>query len=134
VSVSQNGVDWFVFSTCQLSLAEAPLHPGCAGVYPVLSRSQAGFPHASLPTTVPIEDLLGQEIDFLQIPAGAGGDSFDLADVGLAWARYVRIDAASFVDGPGAAPVGGFDLDAVAALHSAPATDLDGNGVPDAVE
>jgi hypothetical protein len=135
VSVSQDGATWYTFSACQLSLDDAPYHPGCAGVYPVLSNQDPAFPHASVPTTgPPIEDLVGQSVLTLAVPEGAGGDSFDLADVGLGWARYVLIEAADFVDGPAAAPTAGFDLDAVAAVRSAPATDADENGIPDAVE
>lgn len=135
ISVSQDGTSWFTFSSCNLSLADAPYHPGCAGVYPVLSNTNPAFPHASIPTTEPpIEDLVGQNVLTLEVPEGAGGDSFDLADVGLSWARYVLVEGAPFVDGPAAAPTAGFDLDAAAAIHSVPATDADENGVPDAVE
>ena len=61
--------------------------------------------------------------------AGSGGDSFDLADVGLAVARFVRIDG-----GPqkmGLAGLAGFDLDAVAAVHSVDTAgpDADGDGM-----
>ena len=81
------------------------------------------------------EALVGLSALTTPAPPGAGGNGFDLADVGLAWARYVRIEGADFVPG---GVVGtdnaGFDLDAVAALHSAPATDADSNDIPDAVE
>jgi len=133
VSVSQDGVTWVAFPGCVLDPAQAPYYPGCAGVRPVLSDAEV--PHPSLPTSTPVEDLVG--IDLLGPPItveGAGGDSFDLADVGLAWARYVRIEAAGYVDGPFGADNAAFDLDAVAAVHSAVATDADGNGIPDAVE
>ena len=43
-------------------------------------------------------------------PAVTGGDGFDLAEVGLERARFVRIRDAS---GMGAPPTTGFDLDAV---------------------
>jgi hypothetical protein len=43
-------------------------------------------------------------------PATAGGDPFDLADLGLAAARYVRV-----TDRPGDGAV--FDLDAVSIVH-----------------
>lgn len=132
VSVSQDGVTWFSFP-CALDPGEAAaLHPGCAGVYPVLSAP--GLSHASIPSEVPIEDLVGQEILFLQVPEGAGGDAFDLADVGLAWARYLRVESAAFATFPAVAPVVGFDFDAAAAVNSVPASDADGNGIPDAVE
>ena len=70
----------------------------------------------------------------MSIPEGSGGDSFDLADVGLTWARYVRIDGADFVDGPVGANNFGFDLDAVAAVNSVPFTDVNMNGIPDVLE
>ncbi len=134
VSVSQDGTTWFAFP-CNLVIGESPYHPGCAGIYPVLSDGTAGTPHASIPTTEPpIEDLVGVSAVTLPVPEGAGGDSFDLADVGLGWARYVKVEAASFVDGPVGASNAGFDLDAVAAVNSVPATDTNMNGIPDAVE
>ncbi len=136
VSVSQNGIDWVVFD-CTLDLAAGPWWHGCAGVHPVLSTAaDEHAPHPSIPTTVPIEDLVGLDVDALALapPAGSGGDGFDLADVGLGWARFVRIEAAGFVPGPVGAGNAGFDLDAIAAVHSAPATDADANGIPDAVE
>lgn len=53
----------------------------------------------------------------------AGGDRFDLAELGLAWIRYVRlVDAGGEVEDGGAAPMWaerGADVDAVAALHHA---------------
>ena len=69
--------------------------------------------------------------------SGAGGDAFDLAEVGLAQARYVRITDLNLGTGfPGNAE--GFDLDAVVALHALPAgqggLDSDGDGLPDADE
>jgi hypothetical protein len=133
VSVSQDGSTWYSFSSCMLVQTEGPYYEGCAGVYPVLSDDED--PHPSLPSSTPILDLIG--LDILGPPIeieGSGGDSFDLADVGLSWARYVRIDAASFVDGPFGVNNAGFDLDAVAAVNSVVATDADMNGIPDAVE
>jgi hypothetical protein len=54
-------------------------------------------------------------------PALAGGDAFDLADLGLATARYIRLldvgvayyGGRMWCGGGG----GGFDLDAIAAVH-----------------
>jgi len=55
----------------------------------------------------------------------SGGDGFDLANVGLPWAAYVRItDVAGVIRDVGdlpqftVAPNAGFDLDAVAAVHA----------------
>lgn len=137
VGVSQDGVTWHEFP-CQLVVQPALglWYPGCAGVYPVLSHAgQPSTPHASIPTEVPLAALIGLPSEPPPNPGGAGGDSFDLAAVGLAWARYVRIRDPDFWTGdPFGATNAGFDLDAVAAVHSAPATDTNGNGVPDALE
>ena len=48
---------------------------------------------------------------------GLSGDAFDLAEVGLAEARWVRIRD---LGTGGEAPSAGFDLDAVGAVHFAP--------------
>jgi len=134
VSVSQDGTSWQVFP-CANSSADHPLYPGCAGVYPVLANGETDARHPSVPTFGPsVAELLGQNIESVVVPEGSGGDSFDLGDVGLAWARYVRIRAADHVVGPYGLDNAGFDLDAVAAVHSVPATDADGNGIPDALE
>jgi hypothetical protein len=53
-------------------------------------------------------------------PATAGGDPFDLADVGLTEARYVRIrDRSNEVCPDGGGPnTDGFDLDAVSIVNA----------------
>lgn len=69
--------------------------PGCAGVHPVF-----GGPGAADPTD----------------PATAGGEAYDLADIGLSSARFVRIvdtGANSYVG-----TTGGFDLDAIAVVNA----------------
>jgi hypothetical protein len=130
VAVSGNGIDWAVFPC---DLAGAPLHAGCAGVYPVFANADdAETPSPLVPSTMPLAALVGVPRDTFVPPAGSGGDSFDLADVGLFAARFVRI-----AGGPRDARLGGlsgFDLDAVAAVHSldlAGAPDADGDGFPD---
>ena len=134
VSVSQDGAVWSAFP-CAQTTGDHPFYPGCAGVYPVLANGETDARHPSVPTlSPPIESFIGQLKPNVVTPEGSGGDSFDLADVGLAWARYVKIEAADHVIGPGDPPIGGFDLDAIAAVNSASATDANGNGVPDAVE
>jgi hypothetical protein len=122
VSVSQDGSTWYEFDCALDPLEEANLYPGCAGIYPVFADGlDPAAPHASIPSDTPIEDLIGQDIFAFPIPAGSGGDSFDLADVGLEWAAFVRVEAASFLSGPsGGSNNAGFDLDAVAAVHSEP--------------
>ncbi|MBI4242427.1 MAG: hypothetical protein HY613_11995 [Candidatus Rokubacteria bacterium] len=70
--------------------------------------------------------------------SGHGGDAFDLATVGLAHARFVRITDPSLPTGiPGSSE--GFDLDAVVALHARPLLglgqlDTDGDGLSDEAE
>jgi hypothetical protein len=133
VSVSADGIRWSVFPC---ALTAPPYYPGCAGVYPVFA--DAGDPLAASPlepSTTPIASLVGVPVDGFTPPPGSGGDSFDLAAVGLAAARFVRIDAGPY--DARLAGLSGFDLDAVAAVHSvdvAGLPDADGDGFPDAAD
>jgi len=130
VSVSADG-EHFVAFPCALD--QSPYYPGCAGIYPVFANADdPAAPSPLEPSTTPIADLVGIPIDSFTPPAGSGGDSFDLAAVGLAMARFVRIEGSSLR--PGLEGLAGFDLDAVAVLHSAAGAgepDSDGDGVPD---
>ncbi len=101
IAVSQDGVNFVEFPFDRVSL------DGLAGQLPVHSHPDNGID----PTD----------------PTVSGGDSFDLADVGLSWAAYVRItdvggeipdvgDLPPFLPPPNA----GFDLDAVAAVNACP--------------
>ncbi|RMD81139.1 MAG: carboxypeptidase regulatory-like domain-containing protein, partial [Candidatus Dadabacteria bacterium] len=95
VEVSLDGLTWRRFP------ADPETGRGMAGREPVVANSANGM------------DPLAPE---------AGGDRFDLAAVGLSYARFVRIidagaeadDAGNHVPGGGKA---GFDLDAVAAAN-----------------
>jgi hypothetical protein len=90
VAVSEDGERWMTF-VCDPT--EGP-YPGCAGVTPTLEYDAVEL--------VPID------------PEQCGGDAFDLADVALARARFVRIrDLAD----EGTAPSAGFDLDAIGLVH-----------------
>lgn len=100
VSVSDDGVTWSTFPCTALATDPAP-YGACAGWHPVRSASSNGVS--------PFD------------PEKAGGDPFDLADLGVKRARFVRI-----VDrGLGECPKSpaekvstvGFDLDAVASVH-----------------
>lgn len=93
VAASEDGVEWHEWP-CDPADSEGGF-PGCAGVALVYANPDNGID----PTD----------------PEEAGGDAFDLADVGLARARYVRIrdSGANPYDGPG----GGFDLDALAVVN-----------------
>jgi hypothetical protein len=131
VSVSEDGVAWVAFPC---AMDSAPFYAGCAGVYPVFANADdPNAPSPLVPSTTPIAALVGVPFDGFVAPAGSGGDSFDLADVGVARARFVRIEGGQ-ID-PRLAGLSGFDLDAVAALNSADPSeppDGDGDGVPDA--
>jgi hypothetical protein len=92
VSVSDDGFTWFTYP-CTANAGNPP-YGKCAGTNPVFS------PPAS-PTDYP----------------ACGGDAFDLEDLGLAHAKYVRI-----VDHSGETCTppqmnAGFDLDAIVILH-----------------
>lgn len=93
VAVSDDGEHWAEFP-CTAS--EAP-YGQCAGWHPTLANAAEN------------------ELDPLN-PAVAGGDAFDLADVSLPQARYVRISDRPDLD---AGLDGVFDLDAVSVVHAA---------------
>ncbi len=88
VEVSEDGIEWHVYD-CQQDD-----HPAtnCAGYTPT---HRFDF-------TEPLDH------------ATCGGDAFDLADLGLEQARFVRITDLSLY---GSAPSAGFDLDAVGLIH-----------------
>jgi hypothetical protein len=94
VAVSEDGGDWHEWP-CQPQNADGG-YPYCAGIRPVYSNPDNGIS----PTN----------------PGTAGGDDFDLADLGVTRARYVRIRDSGFSRYGGT--TGGFDLDAIAAAHS----------------
>ncbi|OGQ21731.1 MAG: hypothetical protein A2138_24815 [Deltaproteobacteria bacterium RBG_16_71_12] len=93
VAVSEDAATFVAFPCA----AAAPAPNGCAGYGVVLAGADNG-------------------VDPTEVTA-AGGDAFDLADVGLARARFVRITDRAAEAGNGAiAPTAGFDLDAVAVV------------------
>lgn len=95
VAVSEDGIDWKEFPCA----ADAGVKTGCAGLNPVFANPAQGIsatdPHVS------------------------GGDGFDLVDVGLSRARFVRVTdtGTNRFYGP---PGGGFDLDAIAVVNGLP--------------
>jgi hypothetical protein len=91
VAVSPDGETWQEFP-CDPGREDA-FDPGCAGWRPRLRYDACA--------TVPLD------------PEVCGGDPFDLADLGLSEARFVRIRDLQ----GGAAPSAGFDLDAIGAVH-----------------
>jgi hypothetical protein len=95
ISVSEDGETWTDFP-CD-PLAEDALNSGCAGVQP-----RQPF---EICETIPLESTI------------VGGDVFDLADIGVERARYVRIVDLSQ---DGEAPSAGFDVDAIGAVYFTP--------------
>jgi hypothetical protein len=92
VSVSEDGEAFMTFPCAP----EAYPFEGCAGWRAVFAGPESGI----------------SSFD----PEAAGGDPFDLADLGVSLARFVRIrDLAA----SGQAPSAGFDLDAVAIVNPA---------------
>jgi hypothetical protein len=90
VAVSEDGTTWHSFACA----ASAAPYDSCAGVQPVFANASENS-----------IDPLG---------ADAGGDRFDLADLGLDRARYVRITDRADLAGMN----GVFDLDAVGILNA----------------
>lgn len=96
VAVSEDGVTWHVFP-CQKDGGTAPgTWPGCAGWAPTRMYDPVAL--------VPLDPLL------------SGGNAFDLADLGVKRARFIRIrdlldSANSELENVG------FDLDAVGVVH-----------------
>jgi hypothetical protein len=85
--------------------------------------------HLGLAGQTPVFSARDNDIDPLD-PSVSGGDTFDLAGTGLAWAAYVRItDPGASIPDPGnLIPPGnnsGFDLDAIAALHACDPSPVD---------
>ena len=92
VAVSEDGTT-FVEFPCG---GEEGSFEGCAGRHPVFAAPGNGIDPCD--------------------PLAAGGDVFDLADVGVARARFVRIRDLGL--GSAFPDTAGFDLDAVVALHA----------------
>ena len=95
VEVSQDGTEWFGW-TCEAENADEGF-PGCAGVNNVYATSAF-------------------EIDPTD-PLVAGGDAFDLADIGVESARFIRITDSGYNALGYGGETGGFDLDAVGAAN-----------------
>jgi len=93
VAASPDGEVWSEWP-CDPEDAEGGF-PGCAGVQPVYADGEGDFD----PTD----------------PAAAGGDAFDLAAIGLAEARFVRVRDSGH--NACSADTGGFDLDALAVVN-----------------
>ncbi len=101
VEASVNGEDWYAWP-CDPEDVDGD-YPGCAGV---------GHVFASSDSTIDPTD-----------PELAGGDVYDLADIGLETARFVRITDTGFNALGYGGIAGGFDLDAVAIVNWESITD-----------
>jgi hypothetical protein len=91
VEVSDDGVNFEAFPC----LASAAPYGSCAGWHPVYANPDTNQIDATDPTV-------------------AGGDAFDLAELGVSRARYVRITDRVDLTGQS----GTFDLDAVSIVHA----------------
>lgn len=108
VSVSEDGVTWHTFPCSPTIDLQSPLGTGvappygqCAGWHVVYSNPGNGIS--------PFD------------PSVSGGDPFDLADVGIMVARYIRIVDKTMEDCPESGPrpdTNGFDLDAVSIVNA----------------
>jgi hypothetical protein len=96
IGVSDDGVTWTEWP-CEPQNTDGG-YPHCGGVHAVLSNPDNGIS--------PFD------------PTVAGGDAFDLADIGVKKARYVRVRDSGWSHYGGT--TGGFDLDAVSAVNSEP--------------
>ena len=93
VSVSEDGVHYSEFS-CDPNVRP---YEGCAGITPVYANP-------------------ANSIDPFD-PTVSGGDTFDLHDVGLTTARFIKIRDANVGSAPVGPETGGFDLDAIAIIN-----------------
>jgi hypothetical protein len=99
VSVSDDGVTWKTFAC---TAGAGPQYGSCAGWRPVYSAPGNGIS--------PVD------------PKTAGGDLYDLAELGMTSARFVRIRDMGSVDCPSSTTTKpttvGFDLDAIAIVNA----------------
>jgi hypothetical protein len=109
VSVSDDGQTWYTFPCTPTPDPQSPIGTGTAPPYGTCAGWHVVY---SAPTNAisPLD------------PTTAGGDAFDLAEVGLAHARYVRIVDQTNESCPSAGAqkptTNGFDLDAVAIVNA----------------
>jgi hypothetical protein len=95
VSVSDDAETWQTF-TCDVAGDGAGNFPGCAGFTPTLTYDPLAL--------VPLD------------PAKTGGDAFDLADLGLTSARFVKVRDLRTLEPAGTSS--GFDLDAIGIVNA----------------
>ena len=98
VSVSEDGKTWSTFPCVGPFECDINGYPygSCAGWHPIYSNPDNGIS--------PFD------------PVAAGGDVFDLADIGVKRAKFIRIrDMNRVCSGP---PTAGFDLDAISIINA----------------
>jgi hypothetical protein len=136
VEVSADGVTWFAFPFDAQALADS-LGANIDNSQYLELQGLAGLtPTFTGNWTVP-NDPSDFDPSGTGGISGAGGDAFDLADVGMTDARFIRITDAGSQNGPtGSAE--GFDLDAVVVLNGRPVAphdlDSDNDQLPDIAE
>lgn len=101
VSVSEDGTTWKTFACSPPDAGNATDYGACAGWHPVYSTPDNGISPFDV--------------------AKAGGEAYDLSAVGLAKARFIRIEDRSGSSCAGVMPKpnnAGFDLDAIAVVNA----------------
>lgn len=130
VAVSQDGVNFVEFPFN--FLPPVGFNPSTPFAIPLFAENYPGLAGVRATLTTPSNGIDPGD------PAVSGGDAFDLSDVGLEWARYVRLtDTGTPGTGTGTAgsngqpvydlgltlngpPSAGFDLDTIVAVHTGP--------------
>ena len=137
VSVSNDLLNWQTFPYDPAALAQVSGVSGTpSSLLPSLS-GLAGITPSFCADRIEPDDPLVWDKSGKGGVSGEGGDAFDLADLGLSQARYVRLqDSGQHVGFAG--EMEGADVDAVVAIHSQPVagvgTDTDGDGLTDSEE
>ncbi len=134
VAVSEDGVDFFTFPFDADALAQISALCTDRSLIESLDGLMGVTPSFTGDYRIP-DDAMVFDPSAPGGVSGHGGNAFDLADLGLQRARFIRITDPDIVLGlPGSSE--GLELDAVVALHARPlpapgALDTDGDGLPD---
>lgn len=137
VAVSENGIDFFTFPFDASALAQVSSLCTNRALIESLGGLIGVTPSFSGDYRIPDDPLVFDATGPGGV-SGHGGNAFDLGDLGLQRARFVRITDPDIALGlPGASE--GLDVDAVVALNARPllapgAVDGDADGLPDGDE